>query len=411
MFAVESIPVTARKRVPIAERTFHKATSGDLALYQAAADELKAVERLVPRTLIPRTARTDTRLVDYGYRRYSDLFNARQLLHLSLLAQAVRHLDEPYREMLGLALSNHTTSNCMLTAYSARWRQATPLFAVRAYRHSSRPVELNPWLHGIGRGTFPNAVRQVAAAVAYTKNPVEYTVGGFQPVKPVPGGRPTVINGDSRHLFTIADASVDLVLTDPPYMDNIAYSELSQFFVPWLATAGVLPGRKTAAAKLTLAASGRDQHAEEAFVDGLAACLREARRVLRPAGRLVFTFQHSTPGAWLAVASALRAAGFEALTVFPMCGNSSKGIHHEEGSSTWDAVFVLKPGRSRPGAPQLAGLAHLAALEAHTDRWTAEVALGGPDRQVLRRAVLAAGTVGFLTPIRPGRPLSLAGAL
>src|SRR2546425_9135212 len=129
------------------------------------------METLIRKPHFQRIGRSDSRLIDYGYRRYSELFNARQLLHLVTLAKAIRSLDEPYREMLGLALSNHLISNCMLTSYTSKWRQATPLFAVRSYRHSPRPVELNPWLTGVGRGTFPNAVRRVAAAIAYLRNP------------------------------------------------------------------------------------------------------------------------------------------------------------------------------------------------------------------------------------------------
>ena len=38
-----------------------------------------------------------------------------------------------------------------------------------------------------------------------------------------------LIHGDSRNL-PIADNSVDLVVTDPPYYDNVQYSDLAAFF-------------------------------------------------------------------------------------------------------------------------------------------------------------------------------------
>ena len=45
-------------------------------------------------------------------------------------------------------------------------------------------------------------------------------------------------SGDSLELH---DASVDCVVIDPPYYDNVTYSELSDFFYVWLKrTAGVL---------------------------------------------------------------------------------------------------------------------------------------------------------------------------
>jgi len=406
MFAVESIPDTGRRRVPMAERVFHRATAEDLALYQAAEAELATVAHHVPARPIPRTGRADTRLVDYGYQRYSDLFNARQLLHLVLSSRAIARLDAPSREMLGLALSNHLTSNCMLTSYSPRWRQATPLFAVRAYRHSRRPAELNPWLAGVGRGTFPNAVRQVGAAIAYTRDPVEHTAEGFAPVARMPGGRADILRADSRNIPALADHSVDLIVTDPPYLDNIAYTELADFYVPWLAATGVLDRRRNDTAKVTLAANGRERGDRDAFAEGFAACLAEVRRVVRPGGRLVFTFQHSTPGAWEAVAAALCRSGFDAVNVMPLRGNSDKGIHHKGGSSTWDAVFVLRPGEPRPAPAALTGPAHVAVLEAHADGWAGRLDLAGPDRKVLRRATLTAGSAGFLQPPE-GEPIPL----
>ena len=43
-----------------------------------------------------------------------------------------------------------------------------------------------------------------------------------------------VLNGDSSSL-ALPDASVDAVITDPPYFDFVHYSELSDFFFAWLA--------------------------------------------------------------------------------------------------------------------------------------------------------------------------------
>ena len=59
----------------------------------------------------------------------------------------------------------------MLTYYAFGWRRIAPLFTIRAFRHVSRPVEINPWLDGTGRGTFPNAVRQVQRAIDFARAP------------------------------------------------------------------------------------------------------------------------------------------------------------------------------------------------------------------------------------------------
>ncbi len=396
LFAIESVPDSDRRRVALTDRRFHKASAEDLARYAGVSAELEAVRAKVPRRLIPRSGRSDERLLRYGYRYYSELFNDRQLLHLVRLAAAIRDVEPGAREGLGLAYSNHTLSNCMLTSYTPKWRQVTPLFVVRSFRHSVRPVEINPWLVSVGRGTFPNSVRKVANARKYVTAPVEFTPAGFVPTPAIPAGAATILNTDSRDLAVLDDNSVDLVVTDPPYLDNIAYSELSDFFVPWLAEVDVLTSRKTTALSDTLAARRRDVADATSFADGLTQVFVEARRVLRDNGRLIFTFQHHSAGAWHAIAAAARAAGFETITVMPMKGDGEKGLHHHDGSSTWDAVFVMRPATPDSTQPVLRGPKHVAKLDSHVTEWADRLHLGAPDVAVLRFATYVAGATGFL---------------
>ena len=75
------------------------------------------------------------------------------------------------RRALAMAFSDHLTTNCMMTAYAGSWRRLTPLFSIRAFRHIPRPVELNPWCDGTGRGTYPNAVRKLMRAAEFARLP------------------------------------------------------------------------------------------------------------------------------------------------------------------------------------------------------------------------------------------------
>ncbi|ERK73553.1 SAM-dependent methyltransferase [Leifsonia aquatica] len=399
MFAIESIPVTTNTRpASMTARIFHRPSPADLAALTSAEALQRPLAHLIPSRAIPNENRSDPRLLGYGYTAYSQLLNPRQLLHASWLLGAIASLPEPHRLSYALALSNHLTSNCVLTRYTERWRQVTPLFSLRAFAHSARPVELNPWLRGTGRGTFPNALRRVANAINFAKEPKELTVGnGFQTV-PLPAeGTITVLQGDSRHQPDIADASADIVLTDPPYLDNIDYSELSDFFVPWLASAGVLidPGGPS---ERSLAAKGRGQADADTFMDGLAACFREAARILKADGRLVFTFQHQSSSAWNALADALISTGLHVVSVFPLRGDSEMSLHRHPGSITWDAVFVL--AKEPHPFPRTEDSAAEAA-----DLLADAIQLAEPDRANLRRAYVAAAHVvavahDQLAPIR-----------
>ena len=411
LFAIESIPAGAHGRpVSIAERVLHAADATDHAQYAKASAALPELAHLLPTRTIPIDGRSDNRLTDYGYRRYIELFNARQQLHLARLLQALPQIDLNDQPALALALSNHLTANCLLTNYTARWRQVTPLFALRAYVHSPRPVELNPWLRGTGRGTFPNAVRKVTNAIAYAREPREFTASGYKPVPARPSRTtPVVLHGDSRHRPEIADGSVHIVLTDPPYLDNIDYSELSDFYLPWLAAAGLAkdPGGPPAT---SLAAKGRGVDDVAHFEDGLQACFHEAARILHPNGRMIFTFQHKTAAAWAALGIAMHASGLHAVTVLPLRGDGVAGLHHHEGSSTWDAVLVLRHADFtgpvagdadgtqpvlRVSTPALQDAQQLTRCLMHADTWADQLQLGAPDRLNLRRACIAAGAVGL----------------
>jgi hypothetical protein len=289
---------------------------------------------------------------------------------------------------------------------------------VRAFRHIPRPVELNPWSVGTGRGTFPNALRRVGQAIRYARDPRELTSGGFRatPSRP-PAIAPRVLHADARRLAEIPTASIDLVLTDPPYFDNIAYSELSDFFRPWLAMLGAIDTDGPDARAGDLAAVSRQPGNGERFGIELGACFAEVSRVLRPAGRLVFTFQHSTSTAWLALAHALAIARLAPIQVLPLLGDGTVGLHVHDGASTWDAVLIFKRGEAQyQRGPLLMGADHIEAALAHAAAWEARLAerlpgrFGLADRTNFRRACLVAASLGFLEP-STGSPVSLADAL
>lgn len=351
LFAVETLPTGEEQRVPLARRRIRTASRFDQQRFEMAKKDLRTLMKehpsILPRGRIPRKKRKDGRLLSYGYRYYSELFNARQQLHLAALGRALSKEGAEVRDALVIAFSDHLTTNNMLCAYAGGWRRLTPLFSIRAYRHIARPVELNPWLRHNGRGTFPNAVRSVIRASAALKNPIEPKKrSGYQPVADNATGSCDVRCGDARHLSRIASNSIDLVLTDPPYFDYIAYSELGHFFSPWFARFGLVKGHLVRRFPTGQLASGaRSKAAEQVFARRLGAAFREIRRVCRDNGRVVFTFQNLDGRGWRAIATAMARAGVSPICTFPMYGDSSASLHKHDRSISWDCVMVCRPLR------------------------------------------------------------------
>ena len=350
LFAVETLPAGAERRWSMPYRRIRTASAFDQDCFAAACTELHRWcakhPTLIPKGPIPVSGRSDDRLIRYGYRDYRELFNLRQRLHLGVLADEIQRVESLAIEALKIAFSDHLATNNMLCAYAGGWRRLSPLFAIRAYRHIARPVEINPWLQHNGRGTFPNAVRSIARAAESLRRSSEPTLNGrLREVPPRKSGSWDVRCGDGRHLAHIADGAIDLVLTDPPYFDYTAYSELGHFYVPWLARFGLVDAAhldKFPAGQL--ASLSRDETAAARFADRLTEAFHEIARVCRPSARIVFTYQNLDGRGWTALASAMAQAGVIPFQAFPLLGDSGASLHKHTHSISWDCVLVCKRG-------------------------------------------------------------------
>jgi hypothetical protein len=294
------------------------------------------------------------------------------LLHLTLLGREVLATQQDgSKKLLALAFSEHLTTNCMYTGYAFGYRRTSPMFSIHGYRHISRPVELNPWLLGTGRGTFPNAIRKLEKAIQFAKEPNIIAKDG----KRRPGGgrigiaegtvttnpaavlsrqsRAAIVGRSSAALAELSDESVDLVLTDPPYLDNVNYSELSDFYLAWHQVLGVAAApyddvSRPAPLAENLAVSRRTQDAILRYEAELSEIFRQCRRVLRRAGLCVFTYHHLSWKAWSALGTALARSGLCCTAVVPMRGEGQGGLHSKKGSIKWDAVLVCRRVEDEP---------------------------------------------------------------
>lgn len=298
------------------------------------------------------------------------------------------------------------------------------MFSIHSYRHITRPVEVNPWLHGIGRGTFPNVLGKIAKAVAFSKEPTELDPNGgrktsrqHRTTTPVVSGHPwKVLGGSSRasvvtrtseDLQGIPDSSIDLILTDPPYFDNLSYSELSDFYLAWHQSLGIAEppydnSSTPAPIKANLALSNRAEASVDAYQERLKKIFAECQRVLKLNGVCVFTYHHKAISAWLAVGEALARSGFICTAVLPLRGEGKGGLHSYNGTIKWDAVFVCR--KIKPIWPTDTGdvVVSRGSIEKATQRSNdfaeqleahKEIGFREPDRLNLQRALVAASAM------------------
>jgi adenine-specific DNA methylase len=121
--------------------------------------------------------------------------------------------------------------------------------------------------------------------------------------------------GDSS-TTDLPDASVDAVITDPPFFDNVHYSQLADFFHVW--QRHVLNRDESLQAESTRSQGEVQNEDVELFTRRLTGVWAESCRVLKDDGLLVFTYHHSRPEGWRSVLEALMSAGFTITAAHPI---------------------------------------------------------------------------------------------
>lgn len=412
MFALE---YTRESRGAPVGRHFRKATAGDVAQYRRAAsllDTPRDTPLPFPRATIFTENRTDARPVNYGYARYEQLFNRRQLYTLAKIHEAILGLEDSHaQEYLLLAFSDCLASNNLLVSYAFGYRKLTPLFGIHAYNVVQRPVEGNAWGNPhFGRGSFTRCVAKMIEGKRYARDPYEYRYSGSgRPERIYTGerittpvvrtqegwdrgeGRAFIIHGSATDLSMIADQTVDLVLTDPPFYNNLPYSELSDFYYQWLRpylSRYNVSGAATTPVGESLFVRRHTPSEHAKYVDGLTQVFKECARVLKPTGLLAFTFQHRDARAWHALAVALTEANFRVTGLSPVRAEGKSGFHTYEGTPKWDSVICCRY-RAEPidrRYEQTSAAERVIALEG---KWTARFTAAGIQWGVADRASFA----------------------
>ena len=163
----------------------------------------------------------------------------------------------------------------------------------------------------------------------------------------------TITCKSADSLDHIPSASIDLVVMDPPYYDNVMYAELADFFYVWLKrTAGhvfpelfrrqltdkeneaVANPARFQGQKGAKALAGRD------YQERMAAIFAECRRVLKPNGIMTLMFTHKATGAWDALTKGLMQAGFVITASWPINTEAGGSLHIRDKAAANSTVFL-----------------------------------------------------------------------
>jgi hypothetical protein len=353
-------------------RFFKEPDAADLAkVGEAAALWRRCRETsgsLVPDDEIP-PGDESTRLHRWGYRRYRDMFNERQLAGLDLSCRFIAGCeDERVRHALATNLSDLLRYQNMLCRYDTMALKSLDIFSVHGFPVGLVHCESN--LLGIpgganggsvGSGGWSNIVDKYVRAKAYCAAPFEIRHdGGRKVIVPVRGewigefrdghvakARTVRISCEDAARTELQPGTLDAVLTDPPYFGNVQYAELTDFCYVWLRrlvreSCPAFSGASTRDAE-ELTANESMGRGLDHFTEGLSAVFRRFAAALKLGSPFAFTYHHNHIEAYLPVAVAILDAGMRCSASLPCPAEMGASIHISgTASSVVDTVFVCR---------------------------------------------------------------------
>lgn len=349
--------------LPDGSKAYLRTTDRDVQLYASAEAALR--KRVAPYPVVPIAPGYNTdQVLGYNYRYWHEMFNARQLLCLSILGEQITTIeDDALRNLFVCLLTGTLEFNNMFASYKGEGTGAVRhMFAHHILKPERTPLEANVWGTPKSSGSFSTMfASRITRALDYAEDPFELEVATRAPgerqatkvfglSEPIgfslagsyaefaTGSRVLTSCGDSR-LTDIPDGSVDAIVTDPPFFDNVHYSELADFFYVWQrhllnATGDGQPDSTRSA--------GEVQNGDAALFAGhLAAVFSECHRILSDQGILTFTYHHSRQDGWRSVFDALMRSGFAITAAHPIKAEMSVAMPKRQAKQPIDLDVIL----------------------------------------------------------------------
>ena len=388
-------------------RQFRTPSDDDERAVQAAAAETERrlreweINGLVPTEAIaPGHKTNEPRRM--GLVLWQQLFTPRQLLTTAtaleelrrVVAEAQAELGEDQANALALyfafALDTALNYNGMLSSWHTSRVAVRPVFDRHDFSFKWSFAEFDG-----ASALIPWAVFQVFDAyqkiAKLVERPATLTGGTSVPRAAIDLG--------SAVALPLPDQSVDAVVTDPPYYDNVMYGECSDYFYVWLkrslrdtwpelCTLVLSDKEGEAVANPSLftqvvtrtgrgtKATGKSavDLADEHYEALLTRAFQEAHRVLKDDGVMTVMFTHKRVDAWDTLGQALLEAGFSVNSSWPVHTESEHSLHQAKKNAASSTILLTcrKRGSSAPAywadiRSEVAAAARTAAAELSAD--------------------------------------------
>lgn len=334
----------------------------DLDAIEAAAKELKKhrarweKENVIPTERIPVGDETGEPLAR-GITTWADMFSARQLLGMGVLVEELRGLrpeivakegeerGAAIEHLLAFAIDKFLNYNSVLASWHAPRAVMRSVFDRHDFAWKSTFAEMAPC--GAGSG------------VAWA---IDNTLDSWEKLAKLPradhAASTTITLGSATALPGVADNSLAAVVVDPPYDDNVQYSELADFFYVWLKrTLGhqhpdwfatyLCDHDEEAVVNVSRFREGKEkaaaakEKARQHYRELMTGTFRECHRILQDHGVLTVMFTHKKQEAWEALFTSLIRSGFTITATWPVKTESEHSLHQAKKNAAQSTVFLV----------------------------------------------------------------------
>lgn len=269
----------------------------------------------------------------YGIENWNEFFNGRQLLILAMLMQKIEDFCEtsgsPNVERLRVYLAFLVAVLVNNYSYGVVWNSsrdnAEHTLTLRQPRIVFNSAEINPFEKV--RGSLKNNTSNIVKAMEFCarlKDPASCRMAS---------------------VTYPSDRQYDLIITDPPYGDDVLYGEFSEFLYLWVRRIlkdESLPGRAPLDEDFCESQGrfGDKKLASEFFERGLKKSFVSINDKLKDDGLLAVFFAHSSIRAWNQLLLSLRAGDFRVVSSYALRTESMENPLARNKASFMSSIVV-----------------------------------------------------------------------
>ena len=398
--------ILVRVKVKDKDLKFEPATEEDQEKLWKAAEKLREMwgDPDIPAEDIPSYERRQLMICStMGACKFFKLFNPRQLLTLVKLVKLIREVGKIIEEekeekwgdanhsvyaeiiatYLALALCKYADFNSISTRWNPGWLKFEESLSTRGIAILWSWCDSSPLARFTG--TWVRNLENISTGLAYL---IPSLSNNHSVIK--------VLLNNSTEAFSLENNGFNVIVTDPPYKDDVPYTELSDFYYVWLKRAlsdiedvggmKVLKPKflkdaffdefgmeietqwKHFADKEISEAKGREKYFGEGvgtfehFKKLLSQAFKNMTNSLKDSGLLVTYYAHTSPEAWAALLEAgWKNAGLRVTTTWPVLTELSERVTGR-GKASLD-VSIVVVWRKGVGGSKLIGEVRKEALE------------------------------------------------